>query len=173
MAGPEHVLAVGIYDVPDGALEDLRDLTNPGPTAEVIAGAALVTRDAQRAVLHQGGGGSTAYGIGTGAAIGVVAGVVLALPLVGAAAGAVIGGLMGHRLRSREAAQLADLLADDLPIGATALVAVVPEPFMAEVRAGMSRARRTTGRVVDDPAARRLARALVRGNPDATDALGG
>jgi uncharacterized membrane protein len=168
-----YVLAVGVYDASDPALEDLRDLTNPGPTAEVVAGAAVMTRGADRSVMQQGGGGTTAYGIGTGAAAGVVAGVVVALPLVGAAAGAVIGGLVGHHLKGKEAAQLAALLDDDVPVGGTALVAVVPEPFLAEARAGMTRARRTTGRVIDDPAARRLARGLVRGNPDATDALGG
>ena len=173
MAGPEYVLAVGIYDDPDAALEDLRDLTNPGPTHEVLAGAAVITRGAAKSVMQQGGGGTTAYGIGTGAAAGIVAGVVLAVPLVGAMAGAVIGGLVGHRLKGKEAEQLGGLLADDLGIGRTALVVVVPEPFQAEVRYAMSRARKTTARVLDDPQARRLARGLVRGNPDATEALGG
>jgi uncharacterized membrane protein len=173
MTGQEYVLAVGVYDDPDRALEDLRDLTNPGPTHEVLAGAAVITRGVTKSVMQQGGGGTTAYGIGTGAAAGVVAGVVLAVPLVGAVAGAVIGGLVGHSLKGKEAEQLGALLADDLLVGRSALVAVVPAAYQAEVRDGMARAVKTTGRVLDDPQARRLARGLVRGNPDATEALGG
>lgn len=171
--GPEYVLAVGIYEDPDAALEDLRDLTNPGPTHEVLAGAAVITRGVTKSVMQQGGGGTTAYGIGTGAAAGVVAGVVLAVPLVGAVAGAVIGGVVGQHMKGREAEQLGALLADDLLVGRTALVAVVPGPYQAEVRLAMARALKTTGRVLDDPQARRLARGLVRGNPEATEALGG
>jgi phage tail tape-measure protein len=173
MADLEYVLAVGIYDDPSGALEDLRNLTNPGPTHEVLAGAAVITRGVTKSVMQQGGGGTTAYGIGTGAAAGVVAGVVLAVPLVGAVAGAVIGGLVGHHMKGKEAEQLGALLADDLLIGQTALVTVVPAEHQAEVRYAMARARKSTGRVLDDAQSRRLARGLVRGNPDATEVLGG
>ena len=171
MPGPQYVLAVGVYDDPSGALADLRDLTNPGPTSEVIAGAAVLTRELRKSVLQQGGGGTTAYGIGTGAAVGVVVGVVAALPLVSAAAGAVIGGLLGRRLRARETAQLAALVADDVQVGHTALVAVVAEEFLGEVRFAMTRARKTTGRGLVDDATRKLARSLVRGNPTATEDL--
>lgn len=172
MSSVDYVLAVGVYDTPATALEDLRDLTNPGPTSEAIAGAAVLTRGVTKSEMAQGGGGTTAFGIGTGAAAGVVAGVVLALPLVATAAGAVIGGLVGHHLKSREVDQLVGLLADDVLIGDSALVAVVPEEFQGEVRDAMRRARKTTGRTLDGADARRLARGLVRGNPDATDALG-
>ncbi len=167
------MLAVGIYDEPEDALTDLRDLTNPGPLSEVVAGAAVVTRGLTRAVMAQGQGGSTAYGIGTGAAFGVVVGVIVALPLVAAAAGAVIGGLVGSHLKKSETERVVALLADDLPIGATALIVVVPEDAQAEVRRSMARARKTTGRGLDDPDLRKLARGLVRGNPEATEALGG
>jgi uncharacterized membrane protein len=173
VAEGDYVLAVGIYDDPDPALHDLRDLTNPGPISEVVTGAGVVTRGLTRSVMAQGGGGSTAYGIGTGAALGVAAGVVLALPLVAAAAGAVIGGVVGHSLKGRETDQLVALLADDLPVGGTALIVVVRDEFQGEARQGMTRARKTTARGLADPQLRKLARGLVRGNPEATEALGG
>lgn len=169
----EYVLAVGIYPDPDLALTDLRNLTNPGPTAEVIAGAGVLTRGARGATLQQGGGGSTAYGIGTGAAAGILAGYWIPLPLVGVVAGALIGGLIGHRLKAREEVMLESLLEVDLPLSFSALVCVVPAGHQDEVRAGMLRSTKTTGRVLDDPGARKLARGLVRGNPQATQALGG
>ncbi len=168
-----YVLAVGIYPDPDLALTDLRDLTNPGPNAESIAGAGVLTRGLRGATLQQGGGGSTAYGIGTGAAAGLLAGYWIPLPLVGVAAGALIGGLVGHRLKTREERALEALLEVDLPLSFSALVCVVPEEHQGVVRSGMTRATKTTGRVLDDPAARKLARGLVRGNPVATSALGG
>ena len=177
MQALEYVLAVGIYVRHADALADMRDLTNPGPVAEALAGVAVVTRGLTGSVMEQGGGGTTGYGIGTGAAAGVVAGVlvaapsVVAAPFVGAAAGAVIGGLVGHHLKVQETEHLVALLGDDLPVGASALAAVLPAAFLGEVRAAMHRASRTTGRVLADDATRRLARGLVRGNPQATEAL--
>jgi uncharacterized membrane protein len=164
---------VGIHDAAQDALEDLRDLTNPGPTAEALAGAAVLLRGPHRPTLQQGGGGSTAFGIGTGAALGVIVDVLLTLPLVGTAAGGAIGGLLGRRAKQQEAVALEALLVDDLPIGSTALVAVVPEARAGEVRAAMRRARRTTGRLLEDPTARAVARGLVRGDPIATEWLEG
>jgi len=176
-AREEYVLAVGVYGSAEDALTDLRDLTNPGPTAEVIAGAAVLTRGPGRSALQQGGGGSTAFGVGTGAAVGIAAGALLPLPLAGAAAvagiGASVGAVVGRRIRTREADHLVGLVADDLPVGGTALVVVVAARFQREVRRSMHGARTTTARLIDDPTARRLARGLVRGDPDATEALGG
>jgi uncharacterized membrane protein len=171
MEGPAFVLAVGLHDDPDDALADLLDLTNPGPTAEVVAGAAVLVRRHGRTVLQQGDGGSTAFGIGSGAAAGIVVDTLLALPLVGTALGAVLGGVLGRRSAAQESRTIAGLLADDLPVDGAALVVVVPEPRAAEVRAAMRRARRTTGRLLEDPVARRAARGLVRGNPSATQWL--
>ncbi|HEX6888005.1 MAG TPA: hypothetical protein VF143_07850 [Candidatus Nanopelagicales bacterium] len=173
----EYVLAVGIYGEPADALADLRDLTNPGPLVELIVGTAVLTRGLRRGVLQQGGGGSTAFGAGTGAALGIVAGVLLPLGPLGALAGGVgggaIGAVLGRRVQQEEAGALVGLLDVDLSIGETALIAVVAEAHAPEVRAAMHRARRTTGRLVADRQTRRVIRGLVRGNPEATEALGG
>jgi hypothetical protein len=173
----EYVLAVGVYDEPADALADLRDLTNPGPLVELIVGTAVLTRGLRRGLLQQGGGGSTAFGAGTGAALGIVAGVLLPLgpfgALAGGVGGGVIGGVLGRRVQHEEASDLVGLLDVDLPVGDTALIAVVAEAHAPEVRAAMSRARRTTGRLVADRRIRRVVRGLVRGNPEATEALGG
>ena len=173
MTATGFVLAVGLYGDVESALMDLRDLTNPGPTREVVAGAGVVSSGPRGPQLQQGEGGTTAYGIGTGAAAGIVAGLWLPQPVLTTLAGAVIGGLIGRRLQAREANHLAALLQDDLRSGTTALVTVVLEPAVAEVQFAMSRSTKTTARQIDDEATRRVARALVRGNPVATEALGG
>lgn len=173
MATVEYVLAVGLYPDAEPALMDLRDLTNPGPTAEVVAGSGVVWRGMRGASLQQGGGGTTAFGIGTGAALGLIVDYWVPIPFVGAIVGALVGGLVGHRLKNREARHLSGMLEADLYPGSCALVCVVAEARLDEVRASMTRARKTTGRLLADDAARKVARGLVRGDPVATEALGG
>jgi hypothetical protein len=176
--GPEvpFVLAVGIYDTAQDALTDLRDLTNPGPIVEVLAGCTVLARTAAGARRQQPGGGTLAFSVGTGLAAGVALGGVLALALgpatLVAAAGAGAGAALGRRLAQRETAGLLALLAVDLPVAATALVCVVPEPAAGELRTAMRRSRRTTGRLLQDPESRAVARGLVRGHPGATQWLG-
>lgn len=169
----EYVLVVGLYSERELALGDLRDLTNPGPTAEVIAGSGVLTRAARGVSLQQGGGGSLAYGIGTGIAAGLVVGHWLPWHLTTAVVGGAIGGVVGRRIRHRESRHLLALIDVDLRVGETALTAVAPEAYLDEVRAGMRHARKCTGRLLDDPESRRLARGLVRGDPVATEALSG
>lgn len=170
MPGPYQLL-VGVYDAPADAVDDLRVLSQPGPVREAVAGAGLLHRWPHGAVLEQGGGGTLAFGAGTGAAAGVVAGVVLSVPLVAAAAGALVGAAVGHRISRREVTTLDASLGDAVPVGATAVVAVVPEARAGVVAAALGRARKVTGRVLDEGPLTQAAKGLVRGNPEATDAL--
>jgi hypothetical protein len=93
------------------------------------------------------------------------------MPLVGAAAGAVVGGLVGRRVSRREVDGLVALLGDAIPVGATALLAVVQEQCLHEVRASLHRALRSSGRVLDDGPLTSYVRAFVRGNPEALEVL--
>jgi uncharacterized membrane protein len=167
----EYVMLVATYPDPEQALLDLREITGPGPLAAAVAGAGILDRTGARSVLQQAGGGTLAYGIGTGAAAGIVAGVVLALPLVGAAAGAAIGAMVGRRMGRREVEDLVALLGDVVTAGTAGLLAVVDEESLDLVRGALDRAQRSTGRVLDDGRLTTLARSLVRGNPEATEAL--
>ncbi len=171
MSGDEYVLVVALYADADEAVADLRDLTASGGRADAVAGSGILHRGWRRSTLQQGSGGTVAYGIGTGAAAGIVVGVFLALPLVGAAAGAVVGGLVGRRVSRREVDGLVALLDDAIPVGATALLAVVGAERLLEVRASLHRALRTSGRVLDDGPLTAHVRAFVRGNPEALEVL--
>jgi uncharacterized membrane protein len=165
------VLAAGCYDAATAARADLRDLTNPGPTCEVMAGTALLHHEPEHARLEHLRGGTTAFWAGTGGAVGVLAGILVGIPLLGAAAGVVLGAILGRRRSAHEAEDFAALLGDDLPVGAVGLLVITPERYAGEVRSGMTRARRTTGRTLDDEHTLALARSLVRGDPVATEAL--
>jgi uncharacterized membrane protein len=172
MATPrEYVLLVALYADSDEAVADLRDITAAGRLAEAVAGSGILHRGWRRATLQQGSGGTVAYGIGTGAAAGIVVGVYLALPLVGAVVGAVVGGLVGRRLSRQEVAGVVGLLDDAIPVGATALLAVVEEERLQEVRGALVRALRSSGRVLDEGPLTTYVRAFVRGNPAALEAL--
>ncbi len=171
MASDEYALVVALYADADEAVADLRDITAPGGQTGAIAGSGILHRGWRRSVLQQGSGGTLAYGIGTGAAAGIVIGVFLALPLVGAAAGALVGGLVGRSVSRREVDGLVALLDDAIPVGATALLAVVDAERLMEVRGALGRALRSSGRVLDDGPLTAHVRAFVRGNPEALEAL--
>jgi uncharacterized membrane protein len=171
MASQEYVLVVALYADAEEALADLRDLTSPGGLSQAVAGSGILHRDWRRAMLQQGSGGTLAYGIGTGAAAGIVAGVFLGTPLLGGAVGAVVGGVVGRRMSRREVEGLVAVLDDAIPVGATALLAVVEEERLPEIRASLDRALRTSGRVLDDGPLTSYVRAFVRGNPEALETL--
>jgi uncharacterized membrane protein len=170
MSSAQYVLVVALYPDSDEAVADLRDITARGELGDAVAGSGILQRGWRRSTLQQGSGGTLAYGIGTGAAAGIVVGVFLALPIVGAAAGAVIGGLVGRRVSRREVDGLVVLLDDAVPVGATALLAVVAEERLLEVRGALGRALRSSGRVLDDGPLTAHVRAFVRGNPPALEA---
>jgi hypothetical protein len=171
MAGQGYVLVVALYADSDEAVSDLRDLKAPGGMSQAVAGSGILHRDWRRSMLQQGSGGTLAYGIGTGAAAGIVAGVFLGMPLLGAAAGVVVGGVVGLRMSRREVEGLVALLDDAVPVGATALLAVVEEDRLQEVRTSLQRALRTSGRVLDEGPLTTYVRAFVRGNPEALEVL--
>jgi Protein of unknown function (DUF1269) len=171
MTSQEYVLVVALYANADEAVSDLRDLTAAGGVSQAVAGSGILHRDWRRSMLNQGSGGTLAYGIGTGAAAGIVAGVFVGMPLLGAAAGAVVGGVVGRRMSRREVEGLVSLLDDAIPVGATALLAVVEEGCLQEVRTSLHRALRTSGRVLDEGPLTTYVRAFVRGNPEALEVL--
>lgn len=171
MAGAEYVLIVAIYADSDEAASDLQFITDHDAFGAAVGGAGILRRDWRQPALHQGSGGTFAYGLGTGAAAGIVAGVFLGMPLLGAAAGAVVGGVVGRRIGREEVDGLIALLDDAIPVGGTALLVVVTEERMVEVRSAMIRALRTTGRVLDEGPLTRHVRAFVRGNPEVMEAL--
>ena len=171
MVGVRYVMAVGVYADESDAAADLRDLTAPGPLAGAVAGAGILRRDWRSATLQQGDGGTTSYGAVTGAAVGVVLGVVVGAPLVVAAAGALVGAGVGRRIGRREVEGIVSSIADIVPVGATALVAVVEEESLLDVRAAMGRALRSSGRVLDEGPLIDCARRFVRGNPGVMEAL--
>ena len=171
MSTEEYALVVALYADTEEAVADLREITEPGILGDAVAGAGVLHRGWQRSVLQQGSGGTTAYGIGTGAAAGIVVGVFLAVPLIGAAVGAVVGGLIGRSASRREVDGLVALLDDAVPVGGTALLAVVAEDRLLHVRAALTRALRSSGRVLDEGELATYARAFVRGNPEVLEAL--
>lgn len=172
MADHEYVLMLALHaDVADAAA-DLADLTERSGVTELVAGSAILHRTPTGATVQQIGGGTLAYGIGTGLAVGVVAGVPFDQPLVGGAIGAVVGGLLGRRTRRREVSGLVGLLDDQLPVGSIALVAVVPAVPWPLIRVSLDRALRVTGWPLDrDSPLLPFARSLVRGNPTVSEEL--
>ncbi len=171
MPALEYALLVAMYPDPQDALTDLREITGPGRVGESVPGAAILDRRGPRPALQQGGGGTLAYSIGTGAAAGIVAGVVVSLPLVGAAAGAALGALVGRRMGRQEVDTLVELLGDAVPPGTAGLLAVVDSEQLSLVRGALDRSLRVTARVLDEGPLTKVARSLVRGNPEVTEVL--
>jgi uncharacterized membrane protein len=171
MSTGEYVLVVALYPAVQDAAADLRDVRTREALEDAVVGSGILQRDWRRSVLQQGSGGTLAYGIGTGAAGGIVAGAFLGVPLVAGLVGAVVGGIVGRRVSRREVDGLVSLLGDAIPVGATALLIVVEEARLMEMRTALGRALRTSGRVLDDGPLTVHVRAFVRGNPEALSAL--
>jgi len=171
MSTGEDVLVVALYPAVQDAAADLRDVRTREALEDAVVGSGILQRDWRRSVLQQGSGGTLAYGIGTGAAGGIVAGAFLGVPLVAGLVGAVVGGIVGRRVSRREVDGLVSLLGDAVPVGATALLIVVEEGRLMEMRTALGRALRTSGRVLDDGPLTAHVRAFVRGNPEALSAL--
>lgn len=171
MSAREYVLLLGVYAGAEDAALDLRDLTGDHGFPDAVGGAGILRRGLDGSTLQQSGGGTLGYGIGTGAAAGIVVGVVLGFPLASAVAGAFLGGLVGHRMRQREVGVLVGVLDDAIPVGATALVAVVDAQMWPVLRTTLGRALRVTGWPLDDGPLVPFARSLVRGNPTVTQDL--
>jgi hypothetical protein len=167
----EYVLAIGLYPDPAQAAAELRGLAAPGAFDGGVAGTGILRRDWRGSVIEQGGGGTLGYGLVTGAAGGLAVGGFLGAPLALGAVGLAIGGLVGRRMRTRETQGLTAAIADTVPVGATALIAVVVADSLPAVRAGMTGALRTAGRVLDEGPLTTYARSLVRGNPTVMHAL--
>ena len=66
-------------------------------------------------------------------------------------------------MSQREVEGLVALLDDAVPVGATALLAVVEEDRLPEVRTSLQRALRTSGRVLEEGPLTTYVRAFVRG----------
>ena len=171
MSTGEYVLVVALYPDVQDAAADLREVSTQEALGDVVVGSGILQRDWRRSVLQQGSGGTLAYGIGTGAAGGIVAGAFLGVPLVAGLGGAVVGGIVGWRVSRREVDGLVALLGDAIRVGATALLIVVEEARLMQMRAALGRALRTSGRVLDDGPLTTYVRAFVRGNPEALEAL--
>lgn len=166
----EFVLLVGVYPDSGEAVADLQDLRRAAGPAGALAGAAVLVRTPGGAALQTPGGGTMAYSITTGAAVGVALGGLLGFPLTLLAVGALVGAVLGRSRRRQEINLLLAAVGDSVPPGSAALLAVVDDRQLVEMRAGLGRALRTTGRLLDGPLAP-VARALVRGNPAASEAL--
>lgn len=171
MPGREYVLMLALHAGPEDAAGDLADLLAPAGFPDAVAGAAILQRGRDGTTIQQPGGGTLAYGIGTGAAVGVAAGALLGVPLQTMVVGAAVGGLIGHRRRRDELDGVVAVLADHIPIGATALVAVVAAEQWPVLRTSLARALRVTGWPLDEGPLVEFARSLVRGNPTVSEDL--
>ncbi len=171
MPTQEYVLLLGVYAGMEEAALDLRDLTGADGFPDAVGGAGILRRRFDGSTLQQSGGGTLGYGIGTGAAAGIVVGVLVGFPLAGAGVGAILGGLVGHRMRQQEVGELVGVLDDSIPVGATALVAVVEAESWPVLRGTLGRALRVTGWPLDDGPLLPFARSLVRGNPTVIEDL--
>lgn len=166
----EYVLLVGVYRDTGEAVADLADLRRQAGADGVLGGAAVLARNPGRAVLQTPGGGTFAYTITTGAAVGVALGGLLGFPLTLLAIGALVGAIVGRQRSQEEMQRLLAAVGDAVPPGSVALLAVVDERYLLELRGGLTRALRTTGRLLDGELAP-VGRSLVRGNPAVAEAL--
>lgn len=172
MSEPNYALYGAMYGLESEADIEFPIVLSWQDQRSKVAGAAILRRQYNGEVrLEQPGGGTLAYITGIGVAAGFALSYWVAVPFLPAAVGGIIGYLYGRSRREREARTLGRQLADFLPRGASAIVAVVDECVIGQLNRQLGLALRTTVLPLDEPELLRLAQALVRGHAEIEEAL--
>lgn len=172
MSEATYVLYAAMYGLDAEAAIEFPIVVSWQDKGSELAGATIVRRRRDGVVrLEQPGSGTLAYTTGIGVAVGFALNYWIAVPMIPAVVGGAIGYLYGRSRRERQARTLGRELTGFLPLGASAIVAVVAEPLIGQLNRRLGLALRTTVLSLDEPELLQLAQALVRGHTELEEAL--
>lgn len=171
MAEPNYILYVASYGDDEAAAgEDFAALKQLDDIE--IAAAVVLDRDADGKVTvkeHGGGlvGGGTAVGAAGGFVVGLFAPPLLLATAVGAGIGAAVGALM-KRHEEKEIGVDAD---EWLPVGSSAIVAVVDDLYLDRVDHAVTKAVKRTNKAIDKGDYDAVVKAVNEGGDDILKAV--
>jgi len=149
MTEPNISLFVAAYgDDSTAAEEDFRAIKAIGDTA-VLAAVVLSRDSADKVVVKEHGGGLVAGGTTVGALGGLVVGLFAPPLLAATAVGAAIGAGAGAIAKRHEEKTIGVDAEEWLPVGASAIVAVVDDLYLDRVDAAVNKAAKKVNKAID------------------------
>lgn len=149
MTEPNISLFVAAYgDDSTAAEEDFKAIKAIGDTA-VLAAVVLSRDSADKVVVKEHGGGLVAGGTTVGALGGLVVGLFAPPLLAATAVGAAIGAGAGAIAKRHEEKTIGVDAEEWLPVGASAIVAVVDDLYLDRVDAAVSKAAKKVNKAID------------------------
>lgn len=163
MADPNWTLFVAAYDDGAAAEEDFKAIKELDDT-DVTAAVVLSRGDDGKVEVKEHGGGLVASGTTAGAIGGLVVGLfappLLAAGVVGAGIGAGIGAIAKHH----EEKSIGVDAEDWLPVGSSAIVAVVDDLYLDRVDKAMAKATKKVDKAIDKGDYDAVVKAVNEGN---------
>jgi uncharacterized membrane protein len=149
MTEPNISLFVAAYgDDSTAAEEDFKAIKAIGDTA-VLAAVVLSRDSADKVVVKEHGGGLVAGGTTVGALGGLVVGLFAPPLLAATAVGAAIGAGAGAIAKRHEEKTIGVDAEEWLPVGASAIVAVVDDLYLDRVDAAVNKAAKKVNKAID------------------------
>jgi uncharacterized membrane protein len=149
MTEPNISLFVAAYgDDSTAAEEDFQAIKVIGDTA-VLAAVVLSRDSADKVVVKEHGGGLVAGGTTVGALGGLVVGLFAPPLLAATAVGAAIGAGAGAIAKRHEEKTIGVNAEEWLPVGASAIVAVVDDLYLDRVDAAVNKAAKKVNKAID------------------------
>jgi uncharacterized membrane protein len=142
--------------------------------AAVVASVVL-TRDASGKVnVDEHGGGQVAGGATIGGVAGLVVGLFAPPLLLATAAGAGIGAAAGAIAKHHDEKKIASAVDEDdwLPVGSSAIVAVIDDEYLDKVEAALSSATKKVNKAIDKGDYDDVVKALNEGGQKVVQAVG-
>jgi uncharacterized membrane protein len=171
MTDANLVLLVASYgDDPDAAAQDFEALKGIGDTA-VVAAVVLQRDAAGKVAVKEHGGGLVAAGTAVGALGGLVVGLFAPPLLLATAIGAGIGAGAGAIAKRHEEKEIGVDAETWLPVGSSAIVAVVDDLYLDRVDNAVAKAVKKTNKAIDKGDYDAVVKAVNEGNEKIIDAV--
>jgi uncharacterized membrane protein len=173
MTGDNLVLVAGTYPDAGDAAADFKTLKDAQTSGEYkVVGAVVASRDEQGKVTVDEHGGAE---VGGGATLGAVGGLVVGLfapPLLLATAiGAGIGAAIGALVKRHEEKEMGVELDEYLPVGTSAIIAVVDDTYADNVESALVKADKKVNKAIDSGDVDKLKKALADAGHNVDDAI--
>jgi uncharacterized membrane protein len=171
MTDANLVLLVASYgDDTDAAAQDFEALKGIGDTA-VVAAVVLQRDAAGKVAVKEHGGGLVAAGTAVGALGGLVVGLFAPPLLLATAIGAGIGAGAGAIAKRHEEKKIGVDAETWLPVGSSAIVAVVDDLYLDRVDNAVAKAVKKTNKAIDKGDYDAVVKAVNEGNEKVIDAV--
>jgi uncharacterized membrane protein len=171
MEEPNYILYVASYDEDAAASQDYEAIKQLGETA--VVSAVVLDRDADGKVTAKERGYASPVGGGAlvGGGLGLVVGLFAPPLLLATAVGAGIGAGVGKILKRNEEKQIGVDAEEWLPVGSSAIVAVVDDLYLDRVDKAVAKAVKKTNKAIDKGDYDAVVKALNEGGDDIAKAV--